>query len=58
MPWVRQWHDELDPAFGQSPADAYDTYLTSQRERHSLTDEDLVSWTPPQTTPEPRRANG
>ena len=22
MPWVRQWHGEIDPAFGQSPADA------------------------------------
>ena len=32
MPWVRQWHGEVDPAFGQSPADAYDDYLDDQRE--------------------------
>jgi hypothetical protein len=48
MPWVRQWHNELDPAFGQSPADAYDAYLATQREKYALTDEVLASWSPPQ----------
>lgn len=55
MPWVRQWHNELDPAFGQSPADAYDTYLTTQRERYGLTDEALASWSPPQSARGRRR---
>lgn len=62
MPWVRQWHDEIDPVFGQSPADACDAYLASQRERYSLTHEDLTSWKappirrgrPPKTRPAPR----
>ena len=57
MPWVRQWHNEIDPTFGQSPADAYDAYLTTQREQRALTDQALVSWSPPQTT-RGRRANG
>ena len=48
MPWVRQWHNELDPAFGQSPADAYDAYLATQREKYGFTDEALASWSPPQ----------
>jgi hypothetical protein len=38
MPWVRQWHNETDPVFGQSPADALDVYLASQRERHGITE--------------------
>jgi hypothetical protein len=46
MPWVRQWHHELDPAFGQSPADAYDVYLTAQREKYAVTDEVLTAWEP------------
>jgi hypothetical protein len=50
MPWVRQWHGEIDPAFGQSYADAYDGYLTSQRESRSLTEDDLRTWLPPQPT--------
>ena len=51
MPWVRQWHNELDPTFGQSPADAYDAYLTTQREKYALTDEALASWSPPAVLP-------
>jgi hypothetical protein len=47
MPWVRQWHDDIDRVYGQSPADAYDAYLASQRERYSLTQDDLTSWKAP-----------
>jgi hypothetical protein len=47
MPWVRQWHDEIDPNFGQSYADAYDAYLTAQRESRHLTEEDLIARIPP-----------
>ena len=54
MPWVRQWQHEVDPAFGQSPADAYDAYLTSQRETRHLTAAALASWKPP-ITPRTRR---
>jgi hypothetical protein len=48
MPWVRQWHGEIDPAFGQSPAEAYDAYLTSERESRNLTEDALRAWQPPQ----------
>jgi hypothetical protein len=53
MPWVRQWYGELDPAFGQSPADALDDYLTHQRESRSLTEETLRTWS---SAPPTRRA--
>jgi hypothetical protein len=49
MPWVRQWHNELDPAFGQSPAEAYDAYLTSERESRNLTEDALRTWRLPQS---------
>jgi hypothetical protein len=47
MPWVRQWHGEVNPDFGMSYADAYDGYLTAQRESRSLTEDDLRNWKPP-----------
>ena len=50
MPWVRQWHAEIDDGFGASPAEAYDTYLIAQREKYGLTEEDLNNWKPPQPT--------
>ncbi|MCA1655573.1 MAG: BREX-2 system adenine-specific DNA-methyltransferase PglX, partial [Pseudonocardiaceae bacterium] len=30
LPWVRQWHTEIDPAYGTSPAEAYDGFLDTQ----------------------------
>ena len=51
MPWVRQWHSEIDPAFGQSPAEAYDAYLTSERESRNLTEDALRAWRPPAGPP-------
>jgi hypothetical protein len=49
MPWVRQWHNEATE-FGDSYADAYDTYLTSQREARNLTEDALRAWSAPQPT--------
>lgn len=36
MPWVRQWHNEIDPTFGQSPADAYAAYLAGKRTKYGI----------------------
>lgn len=47
MPWVRQWHGELDPAWGTSPADIYGGFLTDTAQRLHLTDEDLTGWRAP-----------
>lgn len=33
---VRQWHGEVDPAFGQSPADAYAMYLENEQRRYGI----------------------
>jgi Domain of unknown function (DUF7008) len=46
LPWVRQWHGDLDPAFGMSPADAYAGYLEDQQLRHGVTASDLTAWRP------------
>ena len=48
MPWVRQWHGERDDRSGTSPVEAFDTYLATQQELCSFTEEDLRNWTPPQ----------
>jgi hypothetical protein len=49
MPWVRQWHGEVDPQFGMSPADAYDSYLDDQMHRCQVSAADLAAWRPPAT---------
>ena len=58
MPWVRQWHAEVDGRFGVSPAEAYEAYLADQREKYHLTEDDLSGWTgPPVRRGRPRRAH-
>ena len=51
MPWLHQWHNEIRD-LGQSYADVYSAYLTSQREQRNLPEDSLRTWLPPQ----PRRA--
>ncbi len=46
LPWVRQWHGDIDQAFGMSPADAYVGYLEDQQRRHGVTASDLTGWRP------------
>jgi hypothetical protein len=57
MPWVRQWHGEVAEGHDQSWADAYDGYLTAQREERRLTEDDLRNWTPPQAGRGRRRSS-
>jgi hypothetical protein len=47
VPWVRQWHGEVNPVFGVGPADAYASYLEDQKRRHNWTNLDLAVWQPP-----------
>ena len=46
-PWLHQWHADIDPAFGQSPAAAITALLDQQLNQHQLTRADLVAWDPP-----------
>ncbi|MDT3441471.1 BREX-2 system adenine-specific DNA-methyltransferase PglX [Pseudofrankia sp. BMG5.37] len=46
LPWVRQWHNEIDPLYDGSPAEVYDAFLSDARARLHLTDEALSAWRP------------
>jgi hypothetical protein len=47
LPWVRQWHDAIDPLFGQRPADAYRGVLDGWLDTFGLTADQLSTWRPP-----------
>jgi hypothetical protein len=47
LPWVAQWHGEVDPAFGQRPAEAYQGFLDATAAGLGLTGGDLAAWRPP-----------
>ncbi|WP_322749519.1 MULTISPECIES: BREX-2 system adenine-specific DNA-methyltransferase PglX [unclassified Frankia] len=50
MPWVRQWHNEVDPLYDGSPAEVYDAFLAEAMGRHALTADALTGWRPPAAT--------
>jgi hypothetical protein len=58
LPWVEQWHGEIDPVFGSSPAELYQGFLDAQLAELDLTRTDLATWRPTgrvDVTPLPRK---
>ena len=45
-PWLRQWHSEVDPAFGTSPADAISGILNAQLDHYAVTRDEVSGWLP------------
>ena len=49
-PWLHQWHHEVDPAFGISPAAAIGGLVDQYLQRLETTRERVTAWTPPAPT--------
>jgi hypothetical protein len=52
VPWLRQWHNEVDPQFGDRPGEAYALWLDEALHANGLTRAALDAWEPPRA---PRR---
>ncbi|ETT26922.1 hypothetical protein RR21198_2417 [Rhodococcus rhodochrous ATCC 21198] len=50
LPWVRQWHGEIDPEYGESVADTIEEVLRSHSADLGVTTDDLAAWRPPTPT--------
>ena len=59
LPWLKQWHNDVDPKYNQRLGDFFETFLHSQLSTHGLTEDDLRTWIPPKTNHNRRpRYNG
>jgi hypothetical protein len=47
VPWLRQWHNELDPEYGVGMGDYFGNFLDGETRGLGLTPLDLTAWTPP-----------
>lgn len=47
VPWLKQWHNDLDPTFGERMGDYYAGFLADEARSHGLTLEGLAAWTSP-----------
>ena len=45
LPWLKQWHNDVDPEYNQRLGDFFETFLNSQLSNHGLTSDDLRTWT-------------
>ncbi len=47
IPWLKQWHNHIDPDTGERLGDYFEIYLTEQLRDLNLTRQDLANWRPP-----------
>jgi hypothetical protein len=56
IPWIKQWHNDIDPEFDQRLGDFFEAFLQGQLQQYGLTHDDLKRWAPPATSrARPRR---
>ena len=46
VPWLKQWHNEVDPEFGERMGDYYEGFLLEELRHLELTRADLLGWQP------------
>ena len=46
VPWLEQWHNELDPVFGERMGNYYRSFVTEEARALGFTLEDLQGWKP------------
>ncbi|WP_202977736.1 BREX-2 system adenine-specific DNA-methyltransferase PglX [Nocardioides daphniae] len=56
QPWLDQWHSDIDPRFGQSPAAVIRSMSESWAQQLGVTPAELDAWRPPAPTRGRRRA--
>jgi hypothetical protein len=47
IPWLKQWHNDLDPEFHERMGDFFETFLQGQLQLYGLIRDDLRGWAPP-----------
>lgn len=46
VPWLQQWHNELDPVYGERMGDYYRSFVTEEARALGFTLDDLRAWKP------------
>jgi hypothetical protein len=47
VPWLEQWHNEVDPVFGERMGAYYKSFVSEEARSHGFTLDDLRAWKPP-----------
>jgi hypothetical protein len=58
LPWIHQWHPEVDPEYGETAGQSFQHMLESDAQEIALTLEDIRQWTPPEKKGGRRKSEG
>ena len=47
LPWLKQWHNDIDEKYQQRLGDLYEAFVRAQLAQLDLAEDDLRQWTPP-----------
>jgi len=47
LPWIHQWHPEIDPEYDETAGTSFQTLLESEAQELGITLEDIRAWKPP-----------
>jgi hypothetical protein len=50
VPWLKQWHNEIDPEYGERLGDYYEGFLLEELRQLDISRDDLTAWEPPAAT--------
>ncbi|MBF0098797.1 MAG: hypothetical protein HQM04_17545 [Magnetococcales bacterium] len=49
LPWLQQWHNELDPGFGIGMGDYFAGFVAEELRNLGWSEPEVRAWTPPQS---------
>ena len=50
LPWLKQWHNEVDPEFGVPMGDYFEGFVQEESRNLGLTLDEIKAWQPAQRT--------
>jgi hypothetical protein len=57
IPWLKQWHNDLDPEYGERLGDYYEAFLLEELRQLNISRDELTDWEMPVATRGRRRTN-
>jgi hypothetical protein len=51
LPWLKQWHNEVDPEFGMAMGDYFEGFIAEEARQLGQTLPEIKAWTPPKKAP-------
>ncbi|QDU98789.1 BREX-2 system adenine-specific DNA-methyltransferase PglX [Lignipirellula cremea] len=56
LPWLKQWHHDLDPDYNQRMDEVFEGFITEEAKNLGLTIDEIKAWQPPKRTSRAKKA--